>query len=148
MRCLNMHMQMIILDIIQLHLTFFLFLSLTCILLIYTQSPGGEWPISSLGNSLLFRTELVLIQDYQVYVPRLSHRSIPLKSSQWLAQVLDSTALAHCEVGAWYVPLQVLIISFISWIKSCISMLYAPIHMLHISLSNIACMHGFHVHNL
>ena len=34
-----------------------------------TWSPGGEWPLSPLGNSLLLRSELVPIQDCQVYFP-------------------------------------------------------------------------------
>ena len=46
--------------------------SLGCLYLLsflYTWSTGGEWPLSPLGNSLLFRTELLRIQDCRVYFP-------------------------------------------------------------------------------
>ena len=98
----------------QVHLIF-LSLSLTCNLNFCTWSSGGEWPLSPLGNSLLLKTELIPIHDLQVYFPRLSHLHIPLKSIQGLAQVilLDSTTLAHYEVEAWHLLLQVLVILFI-----------------------------------
>ena len=97
--------------LMQVHLTF-LSLSLTCNLNFCSWSFGGEWPLSPLGNSLLLRTELVPIHECWVYFPRPSHWPIPLKSGQGLAQVilLDSTGLAHYEVDAQYVPLQVLVI--------------------------------------
>ena len=74
--------------------------------------PGGEWHLPPLGNSLLFMTELVPIQDCQVYFPQRFHQLIPLKFIQGLAQVLDCTTLAHASwvyamphVVVWYVPL-------------------------------------------
>ena len=105
---------MLILDLMQVHLTF---LSLF---------------LSPLGNNLLFRSELVPIHEWRVYLPQPSHRSIPLKSGRGLAQVLDSITLVHCKVEARYVPLQVLIISFISWTWSCVHMPFAFMHMLHL----------------
>ena len=48
---------------------FFTYLSLTFILLFYTWSRGGEWPLSPLGNSLLLRSELVPIHERRVYFP-------------------------------------------------------------------------------
>ena len=62
-----------------------------------TWSPRSELPLSPLDNSLLFKTELIPIQDCRVYFSQRSHRRIPLKSVQGLAQILDSTALAHAS---------------------------------------------------
>ena len=50
-------------------------------------SPGSSWPFQLLGNSLLFRTELVPIKECRVYFPRPPHRSIPLNFNPGLAQV-------------------------------------------------------------
>ena len=41
-----------------------------------TWSLGGEWPLSPLDNSLLFKTELVPIKDCRVYFPRHSYQLI------------------------------------------------------------------------
>ena len=37
--------------------------SFACILLLYTWSSGGEWPLSPLGNSLLLRFKLLPIYE-------------------------------------------------------------------------------------
>ena len=84
--------------------------SLRCNLPLVLGPLGGEWPLSSLGNSLLFRSKLISIHKWRICFPRPSYRSIPFKSGQGLAQALDSTVLAYCELEAQYVPLQVLII--------------------------------------
>ena len=111
MRYLNILMPLLILDFMQVHLTF-ISLSLTYILIFCTWSPRGEWPLSSLGNSLLLRSKFIPIHKWRVYFLQPSHHSIPLKSGQGLAQVLDSTSLAHYKVEARYVSLQVLIFFF------------------------------------
>ena len=123
--------------LMKVHLTF-LSLSLTCNLIFYTWSPWGEWPLSPPSNSLLLRTKLIPIQECRVYFLWPLHQSIPIKSGQGLAQVilLDSTTLAHYEVGAQYVPLQVLVIIFHSCALSSMHMLYAFIRMLHTLLSS------------
>ena len=41
----------------------FLVLSLTCNMSTYTWSLGSGWPLPLLGNSLLFRAELIPIRD-------------------------------------------------------------------------------------
>ena len=129
-----MHMLMDILDLCKCTWLSFLFFSLTCFSLFCTWSLGGEWPLSPLGNNLLLRSELIHIHEWWVYFPRPSHRSISLKFGRELAQVLDSTALAHCKLEARYVPLQVLMIILLSWTWSYMHILYALMNMLHIIL--------------
>ena len=90
----------------------YLFLSITWILLFCTWSPGGEWPLSFLGDSLLLRFEFVPMHEWRVYFSWPSHRSIPLKSVRGLAQIIDSTALAHCEEEARYVSFCKVLTSF------------------------------------
>ena len=52
-----------------------------------TWSSGGKWPLSPLGNSFLFKTELVPIQDCLVYFPQCSYRLILVKFVHGLTQV-------------------------------------------------------------
>ena len=64
MKSWNMHMQMHKSK----HLAF-LSLSLTCNLNFCTWSPGSGWLLPFLGNSLLFRIELIPIRDCWDYFP-------------------------------------------------------------------------------
>ena len=137
--------------------------SFTCILLLCTWSFGGEWPLSPLGNNLLLRSELVPIHEWWVYFPWPSHWIVLLRFGRGLAQVLDSIALAHCELEARFVYLQVIIIfSFLYIIMHagflCIyaCVLYsitiiltcmAFIDMTHI-YTIISCLHVGYVHDI
>ena len=106
MRYLEVHMQMLVLDFMQVYLTLFIsFFNLLLDLAPLYLVPGGEWPFSLLGNSLLFRSELVPIHEWRIYFPWPSHWSISLKTGQGLAQALHSTALAPLRVEAQYVSL-------------------------------------------
>ena len=126
------------------HLTFIS--SFTCILLLCTWSPRGEWPLSPLGNSLLLRSGLIPIHEWWVYFPRLSYQSIPLNFSRELIQVLDNTAMAHYKVEARYVSLQVLIVYSFSYMIMHANALYLCICF--ISYLTHTCMHTLHGHNI
>ena len=131
--------------LMQVHLTF-LSLSLTWNLIFYTWSPRDEWPLLPLGNSLLLRTKLVPIHEWQTYFSRSLYRSIPLKSGLGLAQVLDSTAGSVRPFASSYYL-------FHSCISSCVNMPLMLMHMPNILLLSIlhawsSCIYHTHTHGL
>ena len=126
--------------LMQLHLTF-LSLSITCNLIFYTWSLGGEWPLSPLGNSCFSRPSLFLYMSVRFTFPNPHTGLFSLNLVRDWPKFLDNTTLVHYEVEARYIPLQLLIVFLHSWLWSCMHMLYVLMHMLDILLSNIiACM--------
>ena len=131
-----------------------MFLSLTCnlILLFCTLSPEGEWPLSPLGNSLLFWSELVPIHEWRVYFPWPSHRSIPLKSGQGLAHTSSvlsaSWVYAMPHMVAQYVPLASSYnpLLFLRHHHACTCFMHLCIYL--ISFLNPICMHDFHRYSI
>ena len=108
-----------------------------------TWFPGGEWPLSSLGNSLfsglssfLYRIVGFTFPDAPTDLFTLNlFRGWPKSQTVPLWPMLAGSMLCLTrQLGTSF--LQVLTIFILLWIRSYMHMLYAFIHILHIMLKS------------
>ena len=130
------------------HVTFIY--SFACILLLCAWSPGGEWPLSPLGNSLFLRPKLVPIHKWRVYFSWPSHRSIPLNfvSSYCLFLFIHDHA---CKCFTFKHLAHIISHSYLhacsSWTQHIYTYILMTTHTLCLTFKYY-CMNNFHVQHM